>query len=33
VTAQNDGTFVGITNEKPCRMFTEVLGVPRCVAR
>jgi hypothetical protein len=33
VTDQNDGTFVGITSEKPCRMFTEVLGVPRCVSR
>jgi hypothetical protein len=31
VTAQNDGTFVGITNEKPCRVVTEVLGVPRCL--
>jgi hypothetical protein len=33
VTARNDGTFVGITNEKPCRAFSEVLGVPRCVSR
>ncbi|MET0280954.1 MAG: VWA domain-containing protein [Steroidobacteraceae bacterium] len=33
VTAGNDGTFVGITNEKPCRAFMEVLGVPRCVSR
>lgn len=33
VTAQNDGTFVGITNEKPCRVFTEILGVRRCMGR
>ncbi len=33
VTAQNDGTFVGITNEKPCHMYTEILGVPRCAGR
>jgi len=33
VTTQNDGTFVGITNEKPCRAFTEVLGVRRCMGR
>jgi hypothetical protein len=33
LTAQNDGTFVGITTEKPCRVYTEVLGVPRCLGR
>jgi len=33
VTAQNDGTFVGITSEKPCRNFTEILGVIRCMSR
>ncbi len=33
VTAQNDGTFVGITSEKSCRVFTEVLGVRRCMSR
>jgi hypothetical protein len=33
VTAQNDGTFVGITSEKTCRVFSEVLGVRRCVSR
>ena len=33
VTAQNDGTFVGITSEKACRVFTEVLGVRRCMGR
>jgi hypothetical protein len=33
ITAQNDGTFVGVTSEKPCRAFTEVLGVRRCMGR
>jgi hypothetical protein len=33
VTTQNDGTFVGITNEKTCRAFTEILGVRRCIGR
>jgi hypothetical protein len=33
VTAQNDGTFVGITSEKRCRVYTEILGVPTCVGR
>lgn len=33
VTAQNDGTFVGITTEQSCRVYTEVLGVRRCMAR
>jgi hypothetical protein len=33
VTAQNDGTFVGITSEKSCRVYTEILGVPTCVGR
>ncbi len=31
VTAQNGGTFVGITSEKPCRYFTEILGTRQCV--
>jgi hypothetical protein len=33
VAGQNDGTFVGITSEKPCRSFTEVLGVRQCLGR
>jgi hypothetical protein len=33
VTTQNDGTFVGITNEKTCRAYTEILGVRRCIGR
>jgi hypothetical protein len=33
VTGQNDGTFVGITSEKPCRSFTEVLGMRQCLGR
>jgi hypothetical protein len=31
ITARNDGTFVGITSEKPCRVFTEVLGNRTCL--
>jgi hypothetical protein len=31
VAARNDGTFVGLTNEKPCRSFVEVLGTRRCI--
>jgi hypothetical protein len=31
VSARNDGTFVGLTNEKPCRNFVEVLGVRQCI--
>jgi hypothetical protein len=30
VTARNDGTFVGMTSERACRVFTEVLGVRVC---
>jgi len=33
VAAQNNGTFVGVTSEKPCRVYTEILGVPTCAAR
>ncbi len=33
VTAQNGGTFVGITSEKPCLVFTEILGTRHCVGR
>jgi len=31
VSARNDGTFVGLTNEKPCRNFVEVLGTRQCI--
>jgi hypothetical protein len=31
VTARNDGTFVGITTEKPCRVYSEVLGTRVCM--
>jgi hypothetical protein len=30
VTVNNDGTFVGMTNERQCRVYTEVLGVRVC---
>jgi hypothetical protein len=30
LTVRNGGTFVGITNEKPCQVFTEIFGVRRC---
>ncbi len=33
VTAQNGGTFVGITSEKPCQVYTEILGTRQCIAR
>jgi hypothetical protein len=33
VSARNDGTFVGLTNEKPCRQVIEVLGTLQCIAR
>jgi hypothetical protein len=33
VSAQNDGTFVGLTNEKPCKTFVEVLGTRQCLGR
>ena len=33
VSARNDGTFVGLTNEKPCRQAVEVLGTIQCIAR
>lgn len=32
VAARNDGTFVGLTTEKPCRRFVEVLGVTQCIS-
>jgi hypothetical protein len=31
LAARNEGTFVGLTNEKPCRRFVEVLGTRRCL--
>jgi hypothetical protein len=31
VTGQNDGTFVGITSEKSCRSYTEILGIRQCI--
>ncbi|MFO1503637.1 MAG: vWA domain-containing protein [Steroidobacteraceae bacterium] len=31
VASRNDGTFVGLTNEKPCRNFVEVLGARQCI--
>jgi hypothetical protein len=30
LTVRNGGTFVGITSEKACRVYTEVFGVRRC---
>ncbi len=33
VSTQNDGTFVGLTNEKPCKTFVEVLGTRQCLGR
>ncbi len=33
VTAQNGGTFVGITSEKPCRSYVEILGTRQCAGR
>jgi hypothetical protein len=33
VSDQNDGTFVGLTNEKPCKTFVEVLGTRQCLGR
>lgn len=33
VSAQNDGTFVGLTKEKPCRNVIEVLGTIQCISR
>ena len=33
VSAQNDGTFVGLTSEKPCKNVIEVLGTIQCISR
>jgi hypothetical protein len=33
VSNQNNGTFVGLTNEKACRNFVDILGVRQCVGR
>jgi hypothetical protein len=30
VTVDNDGTFVGMTSERACRVYTEILGVRVC---
>jgi hypothetical protein len=32
ITSRNEGTFVGLTSEKPCRSYVEVLGTRRCVS-
>ena len=32
VAARNSGTFVGLTNEKPCSSFVEVLGTRQCIS-
>jgi hypothetical protein len=32
ISARNDGTFVGLTNDKPCRQFVEVLGTRQCIS-
>jgi hypothetical protein len=31
VAAQNDGTFVGLTNEKACRSFINIAGARKCI--
>lgn len=33
VAARNEGTFVGLTDEKPCSRFVEVLGTRQCISR
>lgn len=33
VTARNEGTFVGITTQRPCKEYTEILGERRCTRR
>jgi hypothetical protein len=33
VTAQNGGTFVGITSEKSCQVYADILGTRHCVRR
>jgi hypothetical protein len=33
LTTRNGGTFVGITRERPCLEFSEVLGEQRCIRR
>ena len=33
VTAQNGGTFVGITTEKQCLAYAEILGTRQCIGR
>lgn len=33
VTGRNEGTFVGITTQRPCQEYTEILGERRCTRR
>jgi hypothetical protein len=33
LTTRNGGTFVGITNERPCLAYMEVLEERRCIRR
>jgi hypothetical protein len=33
VTAQNGGTFVGITSEKSCQVYADILGTRQCIGR
>jgi hypothetical protein len=33
VAAGNDGTFVGLTNEKPCKNAVDILGTRQCLSR
>jgi hypothetical protein len=33
VTVRNNGTFVGITSQRPCQEYTEILGEMRCTRR
>jgi hypothetical protein len=33
VTASNDGTFVGLTTEKPCKNAVDILGTVQCLSR
>ncbi len=33
VAASNDGTFVGLTNEKPCKNAVDILGTIQCLSR
>jgi hypothetical protein len=33
VVAQSGGTFVGITSEKPCQVYADILGTRQCIGR